>query len=120
MNRKQKLEDQIECLENSLSEKWDVLDPTTEEGWNSANNTDNCACCRMYRWVSGTALCSGCPIYEDTGKQHCCGTPLDSITLLSPYIDSEEEKIELFDRERQYLRYLIVKLENELKGLNDA
>ncbi len=118
MNKKQKLREQIECLDKSLYEKWDALDPTTEEGWYSVNNADNCACCRSYRF--NIQECYGCPIYEDTGQTSCNNTPLDYMCVLEFGEVTEEERTEFFDKERQYLRDLKAKLENELKEMNDA
>lgn len=118
MSRKEKLEEQIECLDKSLYEKWDVLDPQTEEGWDSVNNTDNCACCRAYRF--NPQDCYGCPIHEDTGMLWCQDTPFDDMSDVAFEDTTEEERTEYFDKERQYLRDLKAKLEKELKELNDA
>lgn len=114
--RKQKLKEQIECLDKSLYEKWDVLDPTTEEGWDDANVVSNCACCRAY--LQSFSKCHGCPIAEDTGKEFCGETPFDEIVNANFDDTTAEEREEYFEKERQYLRDLKSKLENKLKRLN--
>ena len=113
MDRKEKLEKQIECVDKSLTEKWNNLDESNEEDWSEALSWTNCACCLEYYFTDEENECLGCPIYEKTGKPDCAGTPFEEISL-----NRFSQKMGLFEKERQFLRELKSELEEELRGLN--
>ena len=53
---------------------------------------NDCAFCRRYH--SRYNLCKGCPIYKETGKRSCRGTPYDDIGRYFSGVFLTQEKLD--------------------------
>ena len=63
---------QIECLTRSIEDKWIPI-VEGEKSYSPRDRYTGCECCRLYF----DAGCTGCPIYKDTHRLFCAGTPFE-------------------------------------------
>lgn len=64
----------MNCVEKSIKEKWEPI----RDGEHYCFDGDgDCACC-LAHWA-----CSGCPIFNYTGKSGCKNTPYDAAVILA-------------------------------------
>ena len=92
----------LEALRGSIK-KWERI----VAGTGVCRGVDNCPLCRRFHAAYGNSpCCSGCPVFEATGKRGCTGTPIED------YDDedgTEEEMLAAAIAEVDFLKSLLPK-----------